>query len=44
VDVRHARRTVGDVSQARAAEAALKLMALAMPLLAGGMLLARWHY
>jgi hypothetical protein len=44
VDVRHARRAVGDLSQARAAEAALKLMALAMPLLTGGMLLARWHY
>jgi hypothetical protein len=44
VDVRHARRAVGDVSQARAAESALKLMALAMPLLAAGMLLARWHY
>ncbi|HEY4413222.1 MAG TPA: hypothetical protein VGN06_09515 [Gaiellaceae bacterium] len=44
VDVRHARRVVGDVSQAHAQEAALRLLALAMPLLAGGMLLARWHY
>jgi hypothetical protein len=44
VGVRHARRVLGDVSQARAAEAALQLLALAMPLLAGGMLLSRWHY
>jgi hypothetical protein len=44
VDVRHARRTLGDTSQARAAEVALKLMALSMPLLAGGVLLSRWHY
>jgi hypothetical protein len=43
VDVRHARRVVGDVSRAHAQEAALRLLALAMPLLAGGMLLARWH-
>jgi hypothetical protein len=44
VDVRHARRTLGDTSQARAAEVALKLMALSMPLLAGAVLLSRWHY
>jgi hypothetical protein len=44
VDVRHARRTLGDTSQARAAEVALKLLALSMPLLAGGVLLSRWHY
>ena len=44
VDVRHARRVVGDVSQAHAQEAALRLLALAMPLLAGGMLLARSRY
>ena len=44
VDVRHARRTLGDTSQARAAEVALKLLALSMPLLAGAVLLSRWHY
>lgn len=44
VDVRHARRTLGDTSQARAAEVALKLLSLSMPLLAGGVLLSRWHY
>ncbi|HEY2072492.1 MAG TPA: hypothetical protein VGG88_02835 [Gaiellaceae bacterium] len=44
VDVRHARRVAADLSQARAAEAALQLLALAMPLLAGGILLSRWHY
>jgi hypothetical protein len=44
VDVRHARRTLGDVSPARAAEVALQLLALSMPLLAGGLLFARWHY
>ena len=43
-DVRFARRSAGDVSQVRTAEVALQLLALAMPLLAGGMLLARWHY
>ena len=43
-DVRHARRVVGDTSQAHTAEVALQLLALAMPLLAGGMLLARWRY
>lgn len=42
-DVRLARRSAGDASQARTAEVALQLLALAMPLLAGGMLLARWH-
>jgi hypothetical protein len=44
VDVRHARRVAGDMSQARTAEAALQLLALAMPLVAGGILLSRWHY
>ncbi|HEY2542743.1 MAG TPA: hypothetical protein VGH92_06780 [Gaiellaceae bacterium] len=44
VDVRHARRVAGDMSQARTAEAALQLLALAMPLIAGGILLSRWHY
>jgi hypothetical protein len=43
-DVRHARRVAGDTSQAHTAETALKLLALAMPLLAGAMLLARWRY
>lgn len=43
-DVRLARRVVGDVSQARTAEVALQLLALAMPVLAGAMLLARRHY
>ncbi len=43
VDVRHARRVSGDVSSARAAEAALQLLALAMPVIAGAMLLSRWH-
>jgi hypothetical protein len=44
VDVRFARRSVGDVTQARTAEAGLKLMALAMPVIAGAALLSRWHY
>jgi hypothetical protein len=44
VDVRFARRTAGDPSQARNAEAALQLLAAAMPLVAGALLLARWHY
>jgi hypothetical protein len=44
VDVRHARRVVGDVAKARGAEVALQLLALAMPLLAGGLLLARRHW
>jgi hypothetical protein len=44
VDVRHARRVVGDVTEAQAAERALQLLALAMPLLAGALLLARKHY
>jgi hypothetical protein len=44
LDVRHARRTLGDASQARAAEVALQLLAVSMPLLAGGVLLSRWHY
>jgi hypothetical protein len=43
VDVRHARRVEGDLSPARSAEAALKLLALSMPILAGAMLLARWR-
>jgi hypothetical protein len=43
VDVRFARRSVGDVTQARTAETGLKLMALAMPVLAGAVLLSRWH-
>ena len=43
VDVRFARRSVGDVTQARTAEAGLKLMALAMPVLAGAVLLSRWR-
>ena len=43
VDVRFARRSIGDVTQARTAEAGLKLMALAMPVLAGAVLLSRWH-
>lgn len=43
-DVRFARRTVGDVTQARTAEAALKLLAFSMPVLAGAVLLSRWHY
>jgi hypothetical protein len=44
VDVRFARRSVGDVTQARTAEAGLKLLALSMPVLAGAVLLSRWHY
>jgi hypothetical protein len=44
VDVRHARRVAGDLSPARSAEEALKLLALSMPILAGAMLLARWRY
>lgn len=43
-DVRFARRSVGEPAQARTAEAALKLLALAMPLLAGALLLARTRY
>jgi hypothetical protein len=43
VDVRHARRVAGDASQAGASEAALQLLALAMPVLAGAVLLSRWH-
>ena len=43
-DVRHARRVVGDTSQVQAAETALQLLAIAMPTLAGALLLARWHY
>jgi hypothetical protein len=43
-EVRHARRTLGDASQSRAAESALMLLALAMPLLAAGLLLARTRY
>ena len=43
-DVRLARRSAGDAAQARTAEVALQLLALAMPLVAGAMLLARRHY
>jgi len=43
VDVRFARRNAGDPAQARTAESALKLLAASMPLLAGALLLARWH-
>lgn len=43
-DVRHARRVAGDLSPARSAESALKLLALSMPVLAGAMLLARYRY
>ena len=41
-DVRAARRQAGDASLARTAEQALQLLAAAMPLLAGALLLARW--
>jgi hypothetical protein len=44
VDVRFARRNVGDVTGARTAEAALKLLALAMPIAAAAVLLARSRY
>lgn len=44
VDVRFARRNAGEPAQARTAEVALKLLAASMPLLAGALLLARWHY
>lgn len=43
-DVRHARRVAADLAPARSTESALKLLALSMPILAGAMLLARWHY
>jgi hypothetical protein len=43
VDVRFARRKAGDPAQAKNEEAALQLLAAAMPLLAGALLLARWH-
>lgn len=39
--VRHARRNLGDPELARAAEIGLKLIAASMPVLAGGLLLAR---
>jgi hypothetical protein len=42
--VRAARRQLGDTAQAGAAEAALELLSLAMPLLAGALLLARSRY
>jgi hypothetical protein len=42
-DVRFARRRAGDPALARTAESALKLMAAAMPLLAGALLLSRLH-
>ena len=40
-DVRRARRSTGALQQARAAETALKLLSLAVPLLAGALLLSR---
>jgi hypothetical protein len=43
-DVRFARRRVGDAAQVHTAEAALKLLAVAMPVLAGALLLARSRY
>lgn len=43
-EVRFARRMLGDAARARAAEAALQLLALAMPVAAGALLLARWRY
>jgi hypothetical protein len=39
--VRHARRSLGDPAAARPAEAALKLLAAALPVLAGALLLFR---
>jgi hypothetical protein len=39
--VRSARREAGDLAQARPAEAALQLLAAALPLLAGALLLSR---
>jgi hypothetical protein len=44
VDVRHARRRAGDPSQAKNQETTLQLLAAAMPMIAGALLLARWHY
>lgn len=44
VEVRTARRVAGDASLARTAEMALQLLSAAMPLLAGALLLLRWHY
>ncbi len=44
VDVRFARRQIGELSPARNQETALQLLAVAMPLLAGALLLARWRY
>lgn len=44
VEVRFARRNVGDVTQARTAETALKLLAVSMPILAGALLLAHTRY
>lgn len=44
VDVRFARRSAGDPAPARTAEVGLKLLAASMPLLAGALLLSRWHY
>ncbi len=43
-EVRAARRQAGDASLARTAEQALQFLSAAMPLLAGGLLLFRWHY
>lgn len=44
VDVRFARRNAGEPAQAHTAEVALQLLAVSMPLLAGALLLSRWHY
>jgi hypothetical protein len=43
-DVRAARRRAGDPDRTRTAEAVLMLLAAAMPLLAGALLLARWGH
>lgn len=43
-EVRFARRRVGDVTQARTAESALELLALAMPIVAAAFLLARTRF
>ena len=43
-EVRAARRQAGDASLARPEESALQLLAAALPLLAGALLLFRWRY
>jgi len=43
-EVRAARRQAGDASLARPEESALQLLAAALPLLTGGLLLFRWRY